>query len=193
MPSQSQRDVLSRIHATVERAADVIDRLVGEGCLVRGSRTDLARSGIAVAVRSGSARPDIATEEDVKRAVQNAGRLSYSTGPSGAYLEQLFQGWGILEQIRGRIVVPPPGVPVGSLVADGSVALGFQQFCELKDVPGVEVLGPLPSSIQSVTTFSGGIGTACREPGAAGALLEFMASAEVADLKRRHGMEPVTP
>ena len=75
-----------------------------------------------------------------------------------------------------RIVVPPPGVPVGSLVADGKVELGFQQLSELMSLPGIEVLGPLPPEIQTITIFSGGISSGCAQPEAARALLGYLAS-----------------
>jgi molybdate transport system substrate-binding protein len=171
-------------------ASNAIDKLMASGKVLPGSRVDLVESGVAIAVRTGAARPAIATEEDVRAVVLAAPTLSYSTGPSGVYLEKLFERWGILAQIRSRIVIPPPGVPVGSLVASGNVALGFQQLSELMNLQGIEVLGPLPPAIQTLTVFSGGICTASSRPDEARALLEFMASAQVIDTKRRHGMEP---
>ena len=92
-------------------AASAIDQLTAAGHLLEGSRVDLVRSGIAIAVRAGSPEPDIATEAALRKAVLEAGTLSYSTGPSGVYLEGLFERWGILGQLRARIIVPPPGVP----------------------------------------------------------------------------------
>jgi molybdate transport system substrate-binding protein len=157
---------------------------------VPGSRRDLVESGVAIAVRAGAARPPVGTEQQVKAAVLAAPTLSYSTGPSGVYLEQLFERWGILEQIRARIVVPPPGTPVGSLVASGKAALGFQQLSELMNLEGIAVLGALPAAIQTLTVFSGGICAASARPAEARALLDYMAAGETADIKRRHGMEP---
>jgi molybdate transport system substrate-binding protein len=171
-------------------AANVIDRLIGQGRVLAGSRVDLVKSSVAIAVRAGASKPNVATEEAVKRAVQSAKTVSYSTGPSGVHLESTFARWGILEQIRPRLVVAPPGVPVASLVADGTAELGFQQLSELMNVPGVEVIGPLPPSIQTITVFSGGIATNCRRPDEGRALLAFLASPAAADAKRRHGMEP---
>lgn len=172
-------------------ASNAIDKLIGEG-RVTGARVDLVRSGVAIAVREGAARPPVGTEEQVKAAVESAGSLSYSTGPSGVYLEKLFERWGILEKVRPRIVVPPPGVPVGSLVADGRAALGFQQLSELMNLKGIVVLGPLPDAIQTMTVFSGGVCAASLRQGEARALLDFMRTPAVAQLKERHGMEPVT-
>jgi molybdate transport system substrate-binding protein len=170
-------------------ASNAIDKLIAEG-RIAGSRVDLVRSGIAMAVRAGAARPAVASEGDVMAAVLAAPSLSYSTGPSGVYLEKLFARWGILERVRPRIVVPPPGVPVGSLVADGRAALGFQQLSELMNLAGISVLGPLPDAIQTLTTFSGGVCAASVQQGAAAALLEFLASPRVAAIKHESGMEP---
>jgi len=187
-------DVAKRVRAgeavdVVVLARNAIDQLIAEAKLLEGSRVDLARSGVAIAVRTGAAKPDIASEAAVRQAVLGAKSLSYSTGPSGVHLEKLFERWGILDQVRPRIVVPAPGVPVGSLVASGKAELGFQQLSELMGVAGLEVLGPLPAAIQSITTFSGGISVASSTPEAARALLDYMASSAGHDVKRRYGME----
>jgi molybdate transport system substrate-binding protein len=171
-------------------AGNAIDDLVAAGKIVAGSRVDLVRSGVAIAVRAGAPRPDIGSEASVRQAVLNARSLSYSTGPSGVYLTRLFERWGIAEEIKNRIVQAPPGVPVGSLVADGKVELGFQQLSELMNLAGIDVLGPLPPEIQTVTTFSGGVATTSMQPEAVRALLGFMASPAVAETKIRNGMEP---
>jgi molybdate transport system substrate-binding protein len=189
-------DVAKRVRAgeavdVVVLSSTAIDSLIAAGSLLPDSRIDLVKSGVAIAVRAGASQPGVASEEAVKRAVLNAKTLSYSTGPSGVYLEKLFQRWGILEEIRSRIVVPPPGVPVGSLVAGGTVELGFQQLSELMSLPGIEVIGPLPPEIQTITLFSGGISPGCERPELARALLDYMASPSVASVKQRFGMEAV--
>ena len=188
-------DVARRVQSgesvdVVVLAGNAIDKLIADGRLIAGSRVDLVRSGIAVAVRAGQGRPAIDTEEAVRAAVVSALTLSYSTGPSGVYLEKMFERWGVLEAIRGRIVVPPPGVPVGSLVADGTVELGFQQLSELQSLSGIDVLGPLPPAIQSITIFSGGVGVGGGRPDLARQLLAFMAAPAVAAIKSKHGMDP---
>jgi len=189
-------DVAKRVRAgeavdVVILSSTAIDSLIAAGSLLPDSRVDLVKSGVSIAVRSGAARPDVGSEDAVRRAVLAARTLSYSTGPSGVYLEKLFERWGILAEIRERIVVPPPGVPVGSLVASGKVELGFQQLSELMTLPGIEVLGPLPSPIQTITIFSGGISSGCAQPEAARALLDYLASPSVARTKHQFGMEAV--
>ena len=170
-------------------ASNAIDKLIAAAKVLPGC-IDVVESGIAIAARKGARRLPVGSEEDVRRAVQSAATLSFSTGPSGVYLEQLFQRWGILEEVRPRIVVPPPGTPVGSLVADGRAELGFQQLSELMNLPGIEVLGPLPPAIQTLTVFSGGVCAASAQAVAARALLQFLASPATAELKRAHGMAP---
>ncbi len=174
----------------VALASNAIDQLTEAGRIAPGSRVDVVRSGVAIAVRAGAPRPDISSEEAVRQAVLGARSLSYSTGPSGVQLAKLFERWGIAGQIRDRIVQAPPGVPVGQLVADGQVELGFQQLSEMMNLPGIEVLGPLPAAIQIITTFSAGLSVTSDQPEAVRALLAFMVSPEVDEIKRRNGMEP---
>ena len=164
--------------------------LESEGRVVRETRVAVATSGVAVAVRAGSAPPDIGTEDAVRKAILEASSIGYSTGPSGVHLARLFERWGIAEAIRSRTVQPPPGVPVGTLVASGQVQIGFQQLSELVHLPGIRVVGALPPEIQVTTTFSGGICTTSAQHQAARAWLSFITSREGDDVKRRHGMEP---
>ena len=173
-------------------ASDAIDRLITSGHVQDGSRVDWVRSPIAVAVQVGVPRPDLSNEAAVREAVLNSPTLSYSTGPSGVYLEKLFERWGISEQVKSRVVVPPPGTPVGALVASGKVALGFQQLSELISVQGLDVVGNLPNDVAYITTFSSGIPVAATQDSArqqaVQAFLQYLASAEVEPVKQKHGM-----
>jgi len=171
-------------------ASDALEALEAGGWLAPGSRVDLARSGVAVAVRAGAPRPDIATEAAVRRAIEQARSIAYSTGPSGAALLRLFAHWGIAEAVQHRTVQAPPGVPVGTLVARGEAELGFQQGSELMHLEGIDVLGPLPRAIQIETIFSGAVAASSQRADAMRALLRFMASPACADAKQRHGMAP---
>ena len=105
------------------------------------------------------------------------------------HLTNLFERWGIAEDIKSRIVQAPPGVPVGSLVAKGEIELGFQQLSELIHLAGVDILGPLPPSAQIITTFSAGVAATTEQAQAVVGLLEFLASPDSAEVKRSSGME----
>ena len=170
-------------------ASDAIDKLIASGHIDATSKVDLVNSGVAVAVRSGTAYPNISSEAALKAAVLAAKTISYSTGPSGVALAKLFERWGIAETIANRIVQAPSGVPVGSLVAKGDVALGFQQLSELIHLEGISIVGPLPPEIQITTTFSAGVCTASKQAGAVREMLAYMASPATAAAKLRQGME----
>lgn len=174
-------------------ASDAIDKLIAAGHLKVGSRVDWVRSPIAVAIKSGAPSADISSASALKDALLAAPSLSYSTGPSGVYLAQLFEKMGIGELLKAKTVVPPPGVPVGSLVAKGEVALGFQQLSELIHVEGIEVLGNLPAEVAYITTFSAGLGTQAHAASeqAAQRFLQFINSPQAVAIKQSQGMNPV--
>ncbi|MFM6986954.1 MAG: substrate-binding domain-containing protein [Hydrogenophaga sp.] len=174
----------------VALASDAIDRLAAGGLVAADSRVDVVRSAVAVAVPEGAPVPDVSTEAALKAAVLAAANVGYSTGPSGVQLARLFERWGIAEQIAPRIVTPPPGVPVGSLVARGEVALGFQQLSEMMHLPGIQVVGGLPEAVQIVTVFSAARTVASRQPAAVARFLDFVGGPQTAALKRQHGMLP---
>ena len=171
-------------------ASNAIDKLIASGHVVAGSRADLVRSGVAVAVPAGTPVPDISTEAALKAAILAAPTLGYSTGPSGVQLAKQFEAWGIAAQIGPRIVQAKPGVPVASLVARGEVALGFQQRSEMLGVAGITLVGELPQAVEIITTFSGSVASTCAQPQAVRALLAFWQSSTCDPLKRQHGMDP---
>src|SRR3954465_7529738 len=185
-------DAAKRVRAgepfdAVVLASNVIDALIADGNLV-APRTDIAPSAIGIGVRAGAVRPDISSADAVKRAVLGAARIGYSAGPSGTYLAQLFERWGIADAVKDRTTIAPPGVPVTSLVARGDIDLGFQQLSELAG-EGVDVVGVLPAEIQSLPPFSGGVAPTSPQPDTSAQLLEFLADPGLADIKRRFLME----
>ncbi|MFT3954551.1 MAG: substrate-binding domain-containing protein [Piscinibacter sp.] len=188
-------DAAKRVQAgepfdVVVLAADAIAKLAEAGRVLAGSVVDLVHSGVAVAVRAGGPLPDLSDEAAVKRAVLAAKSIGYSTGPSGTALLKLFERWGITAQLEGRLVQARAGVPVGTLVASGEVALGFQQLSELIHVEGISIVGALPPAIQIDTVFTAAVCATTTQVEAARALLAFMASPEAAEAKRRQGMDP---
>ena len=186
----AQRVQAGEVFDVVVLAADATLKLIASGHLAAGSKVDLARSPVAIAVRAGAPLPDVGSEEAVKQAVLAARSVGYSTGPSGVFLSQLFERWGIAPTIASRLVQAPPGVPVGTLVARGEVELGFQQLGELMHLEGIAVVGTLPSAIECITTFSAALCPGSAQPEAVREMLHFMTSPETAAAKRRQGMEP---
>ena len=171
-------------------ASDAIEALTRGNRLLPGSRVDLVRSSVAVAVAAGAPHPDIGSEQALRAALLAAGSIGYSTGPSGTGLRALLQRLGIEEQVRARMLQAKPGVPVGSLLASGEVALGFQQRSELQGMAGIELVGDLPAACAIETVFSGAVCSCCQRAEAAAALLRYLQSPQAAPAKRQHGMMP---
>ena len=168
-------------------ARDAIDTLVVQGHLRADSCRDLIRSLVAVAWPSARPRPDLSSLDALRQTVLAARSMAYSTGPSGlALLDRLAQ-WGLLDQVRDRLVQAPPGVPVGQLLAQGRAELGFQQRSELMGLPDI-AWALLPEPAQIVTVFSAAVTTASRQAQAARRWIDFCANAS-ADLQA-FGMEP---
>ncbi|HXI08798.1 MAG: substrate-binding domain-containing protein [Bradyrhizobium sp.] len=188
-------DAAKRIRAgekfdIVVLADDAMKKLETDGFLKAGSRAGFAESSIAVAVRAGAKRPDLASEASTKAAVLAAQSVGYSTGPSGTHVVKLLEKWGIDPNDTKKVVQAPPGVPVGKLLARGEAELGFQQMSEFLDVQGIEVAGMLPPEIQSVTLFACGIGAQATNEAGARDLIAYLASPETNATKWKHGMEP---
>lgn len=172
-------------------AADALDGLIADGHVRAGSRVDLARSAIGMAVRRGTPKPDISTVEALTRTLLAAPSIAYSASVSGTYLStELFPRLGIADQLaaRSRRI---EGERVGAVVARGEAAVGFQQLSELYPIEGIDVVGPLPDAVQRVTVFAAGIGRAAPAATAAAALRDFLASADAVAVIRRSGLDPV--
>jgi molybdate transport system substrate-binding protein len=172
-------------------SAGLIEDLVHNGSLDSRSRVDLAKSAVGAAVRAGAPKPDLRTVDALKSALRAASSIVYSSGPSGVYLAELFQRFGIAEELKPKALQAPPGVLVGELVANGEFELCFQQLPELQQVAGIDYVGPLPPEVQLMTVFSGAVHSKSSEPKAAMAWLRHLASRDAEPVLRRHGLEPV--
>jgi molybdate transport system substrate-binding protein len=169
---------------------EIVDDLVRRGKIIAGSRVDLARSGIGIAVRKGASKPDIGSPEALKDALLAAKSIAHSrTGMSGIYFPTVLARLGIADAVKSRIRMPESGTPVGELVASGQAELGVQQISELLPVVGIEIVGPLPPTLQKITTFSVGTLASTRDRNAVAALVKFLAT-EFPPLLAAKGLEP---
>jgi len=177
-------------------AADVVvltreglDDLAAEGIVVADSRIDLARSYIGIAVRAGADHPDISTEPALRATLLGA-RVAYSRiGASGIFFAQLIERMGIASEVNAKARIVPSGFTAERLVS-GEADLAVQQISELKQVAGVEVIGPIPHQMQSPAVFSAGRLAASKRVVQADELLNYLASPEVAPVLRASGLEP---
>jgi molybdate transport system substrate-binding protein len=172
--------------------ASALDGLMASGLAVPGSRVDLARSIIGMAVKAGTPKPDISSVDALKRTLLAAKSIAYSDSASGVYLEKtLFPRLGIAEEMSktARMI---PGDPVGGVVARGDAELGFQQISELKPIPGIDIVGPIPDAVQSVTIYAAGIAGASAHKAEAKALIAFLNGPDAAASVRATGMETMS-
>jgi molybdate transport system substrate-binding protein len=172
-------------------AAPALDDLIRVGKIRPGSRVDLVRSSIGMAVKAGSPKPDISTLDALKRTLLAARSIAYSGSASGVYLStELFPKLGIADEVRAKSRKVEPE-PVGTVVANGEVEIGFQQISELLPVKGIEIVGPLPPGAQRVTVFAAGIPVLSKEPEAAKELIQWLTSPAARSAILKAGLEPL--
>ena len=174
-------------------AAPALDQLIEEGKVRAGSRVELVRSLIGMAVKAGAPKPDISTVDALKRTLLTAKSIAYSDSASGVYLATvLFPKLGIWDQIKSKSRKIEAD-PVGGVVATGEVEIGFQQISELRPVKGIDIVGELPPGAQIVTVFAAGIPTTSKQPEAAKALIQWLSSPAAYAAIKKSGLEPVAP
>ena len=165
-----------------------LDELVQAGKVADGATADVTRSAVGLAVRSGAPRPDIATVAAFKSTLLAAKSISYSDGPSGAYIAGLLQQLGIAEAMKPKTKLTSR--PVAELIAAGEAEIGLQQIVAILPVKGAELVGPLPAELQNVIIYAAGLTSGAKEPAAARAFVAFTKTPQAQRLIRAKGMEP---
>jgi molybdate transport system substrate-binding protein len=177
-------DVLIMVNAS-------FDRLVAQGKFLAGERKAFARSLIGIGVKSGLPKPDVGSVEGLRRVLLNARSVGYSEGASGVYVTtELLTRLGIAGEVmpKARKIT---GEPVGQAIARGEVEIGLQQVSELKAVPGVDYLGPLPAEVQKASVMVAASARDVKEPEAAQAFIAFLTSGEAALILANSGLDPL--
>ena len=168
-----------------------LDRLAREGKVVPGARTELAKVGVGVMVKTGAPKPDVSTSDAFRQAVLDAKSIAYidpdSGGSSGVYIAGLLSRLGLADRDKGKTRLKRGG-HVSDLILSGEAELGIHQMSEIVSTEGVTLVGPLPAEIQNYTTYAAGIGTAARDVAAAQALIGTLAGSAVTDVLAARGM-----
>jgi molybdate transport system substrate-binding protein len=170
----------------------VVDDLATKGKIVAGSRIDLAKVGMGVAVKEGATVPDIGSVEAFKRMLLAAKSVAYidpkAGGSSGIYFDKLLDRLGIGDQIRPKAKLKQGGY-VAELVASGEAEVAIHQISEIVPVKGAVLVGPLPADVQNFTTYSAGLGAAAKDAAAAKALIQFLSGPASGPILKAKGME----
>ena len=176
-------------------AAPGMEALQKASLVAAGSRVDLARALIGVAVKAGAPSPDLSTPDTFKAALLKAKSVSYvnpkAGGTSGTYFEGLLQRMGIAEAMKPKIVYRMQGSEVADAVAKGDAELGVSFTSELKPNSGVKVAGTLPAAIQLPTIYAAAIPTSAGNVDTARAFLRSLTGAEWRAALTKAGLEPV--
>lgn len=166
-----------------------VDEWIRNGRIRADTRTNIARSGIGVEVRSGARKPDISSVDAFKRALLDAKSIAFLRVGSGLYLAGLLERLGISEAIKSKVTRPESDI-VSELVARGEVELGMTVITQILTTPGVDLVGPLPPEIQSHVTFTAGVSSQSKVPDAARQLIRFLTGPAAIAVIRAQGMEP---
>ena len=173
-----------------------IDELIAQGRIVAGTRADLARSAMALAVQQGAKRPDISSAEKFKQAMLAARSLGMSNpvggGQSGANLIAIFERLGIADAMKPKCFYGPGGPAglIGNFLVRKEIEVGIQQLPELMAVPGIDVVGPLPGDLQVMTVFTASVSASATDAEAARALIKFLATPAAQAVMKAKGLEP---
>lgn len=167
--------------------------LMKDGKIAAGSDATLARSGVAIAVRKGLPKPDIATPEALKQALLAAKSISYSNpaagGASGVHFAKVLERLGIADEMKAKTKFAPAGGYAAHLLVNGEADMAVQQGPELLSVSGIDIVGPLPGDLQAITEFAAGMPANAKEPAAAKALIEFLRTPDAKAVMKAKGLD----
>jgi molybdate transport system substrate-binding protein len=168
----------------------IVDALIKDGAVI-GPRADIGRSGLGVAVRAGAAKPDIATVDAFKRSLLAAKAVAYpGRGASGIYFVSLLDRMGIKAEMQGKLK-PMEAEDTVEVVARGEADMVVVVATRISDVPGVDVVGPIPEELQTKIGFAAGLAASTKEPEAAKALIRFLTAPAAAATLRAKGVDPI--
>src|SRR5262245_43333646 len=168
----------------------VVEELIKHGKIVAGSRGDIGGAGLGVAVRTGAPKPDIGSVDAFRRALLAAKGVAYpGQGASGIYFASLVDRLGITAEMKDKMR-PMPAEDTVEVVARGDADMVVVVASRMFDVPGVDLVGPIPAELQTRIGFAAAVGSAAKEPDAARALVTFLSAPERAATLESLGVEP---
>ena len=161
----------------------VIEALSKEAKIVTGSRADIGRAGLGVAVRQGAPKPDISSVDAFRRTLLAAKAVAYpGKGASGLYFVSLLDRMGIKSEMQGKLK---------PMLARGDADLVVVVATRIMDVGGVEMVGPIPEELQTKIGFAAGLSASAKEPDVAKSLIRFMTAPSAAATLRAKGVDPI--
>jgi molybdate transport system substrate-binding protein len=169
--------------------SDAVDDLI-KGSKIAGPSTPLARAGIGIGVRAGGPKPDIRTPDALKQTLRDAKSVAYAgNGASRMYIDQMMDRLGIASDMKTKIYLTQGSVAAGEHVAASQGSLVITLISEILPMKGIELVGPLPASLQNYVNFAGGVGAKAQSREAAAKLIQFLKGPAAASAYKAKGME----
>ena len=171
----------------------LIDDLLRQGKVAAGTKVNVSRAAVAVAIRNGAPKPDIGSTAALKDTLLNAKSIAYSSeGGSGTYFKGLIERLGIAAAMSEKLK-PLASIAVVPSVANGEAELAVISPPAILANPGVELVGLMPQELQQYVVYTAGISVAAKEADAAKALLKYLTTPEAITVMKAKGLEPIGP
>jgi molybdate transport system substrate-binding protein len=168
----------------------MVDDLIKQSKLAADSRTVIARSGLAIAVKAGAKKPDLSTTDAFKRALLEAKSIAYAKeGASGVYFAEIIQGLKIADALKAKSTLTTSGDAIGEAVLHGTAEFGVLPVSEILPVHGIEVGGIFPAEVQRYIVMAAGVGVHAKQAGAARDLVKFLTAPAALPVIKVKGME----
>ena len=166
-----------------------LSELIAANKIVAGTDVDLARVPLGVAVRAGTAKPDVSTVEAFKQVLLQAKTVAIPGSTRGIWLAtDLFPRLGIAEKINVRAM--PRGADAAGMVALGGADLAVMPVSEIVHAAGIDFAGSIAPEIQFVQVFSAAVVAGSGEIKGSKRLIDFLASSRACEAISNSGMEP---
>ena len=173
--------------------APAMETMEQKGSFVAGTRTDVARVFIGVAVRDGGAMPDISTVEAFRKTLLDARAIAFTDasvgGTAAVFLPGLFERMGIADEINRKAVPQKSGAAVAECVARGQADLGITLIPEILPIKGASVIGKLPAALADDTTYTAAVSAGSHAREAASAFIAALARPTARDVWQAAGFE----
>jgi len=175
-------------------SAPLMAELEKSGKMTPGSRADLGRVGIGVAIRDGASAPDLSTPQAFKQALIEARSVAYTDpregGTSSIYMLGVLDRFGLTEAVTKKAVLANGGKDAVEKVARGEAEIAVTLISEIVPVKGARLAGPVPQALQLYTVYAAAIPASSTDPAAARAFIAALSGPAMADRWTAAGFEP---
>ena len=176
-------------------AAQGMDALQKENRIVPGTRIDLGRALMAVAVRADAPPIDLSSGAAFRRALLEARSVALTDpaggGTAGVYMAAILERFDITDVMRPKIIYRTQGQFVTEAVANGEADLGVTFTSEIIPNKGAKIAGLLPDDVQMPTNYAAAIPVGAANPDVAKAFLQEFKTPFAHEAIRKVGLEPL--